>query len=224
MIFHCRRGFTIYSCGVKTFLFLSVFCVVQIGSAAQKDFQALFNGKDLTGWAGVGGDQSNWRVKDGLLSCTGKPGSHWIATEEEYSDFDLRLEYNIPKNGNSGVFIRAPKKGAAWVAGMEIQVLDDFGDKWKNLKPAQFTGSIYAIQSPSKRATKKAGEWQTMRIVCNGPKCDVWINCEHVVKGDLAKLAKTYTQPGLKRTKGFIGLQNHSSPVHYRNIRIKLLR
>ncbi|SVD84496.1 uncharacterized protein METZ01_LOCUS437350, partial [marine metagenome] len=109
--------------------------VVQIGSAAQKGFQPLFNGKDLTGWAGVGGDQSNWRVKDGLLSCTGKPGSHWIATEEEYANFDLRLEYNIPQNGNSGVFIRAPIKGAAWVAGMEIQVLDDFGDKWKNLKP-----------------------------------------------------------------------------------------
>ncbi len=71
---------------------------------------------------------------------------------------------------------------------------------------------------------EKAGEWQTMRIVCNGTKCDVWINGEHVVKGDLAKLAKTHTQPGLKRKSGFIGLQNHASPVHYRNIQIKVLK
>ena len=224
MISHCLSGFAIYSCDVKTLLFLSVFCVVQIGTAAQKGFQPLFNGKDLSGWVGVGGDQSNWQVVDGLLSCTGQKGSQWIATKKEYANFDLRLEYNIPKNGNSGVFIRAPKEGAAWVAGMEIQVLDDFGDKWKNLKPAQFTGSIYAIHPPEKRATKKAGEWQTMRIRCMGTNCDVWINGEHVVKGDLAKLAKTHTQPGLKRTKGFIGLQNHSSPVHYRNICIKPLR
>ena len=224
MISRCRARRTLYSHGMKTLLFLVVFCMAQTGSATQKGFQPLFNGKDLSGWEGVGGDQSNWKVKDGLLSCSGQKGSQWIATKKEYANFDLRLEYNIPKNGNSGVFIRAPKEGAAWVAGMEIQVLDDFGDKWKNLKPAQFTGSIYAIQPPEKRATKKAGEWQTMRIVCNGPKCDVWINGEHVVKGDLSKLAKTHTQPGLKRTKGFIGLQNHSSPVHYRNICIKPLR
>ncbi len=172
----------------------------------------------------MGGPTTNWIVKNGMLSCTGQKGSQWIATKKEYANFDLSLEYKIPKNGNSGVFIRAPKEGAAWVAGMEIQVLDDHGDKWKNLKPAQFTGSIYAVQAPEKRATKKSGEWQTMRIRCMGTNCDVWINGEHVVKGDLAKLAKTHTQPGLKRKSGFIGLQNHASPVHYRNIQIKVLK
>ena len=209
---------------MKALLLSFIFCVAQIGSTAEKGFQPLFNGKDLSGWEGVGGQASNWEIKDGALSCTGKPGSHWIATKKEYADFDLRMDFNIPKNGNSGVFIRAPKEGAAWVSGMEIQILDDFGDKWKNLKPVQFTGSIYAVQAPEKRATKKAGEWQTMRIRCMGTKCDVWINGEHVVKGDLAELAKTHTQPGLKRKSGFIGLQNHSSPVHYRNIRIKRLK
>ena len=209
---------------MKALLLSFVFCAAQIGYAAEKDFQSLFNGKNLAGWEGVGGPASNWEIKNGVLSCTGRKGSHWIATKEEYTDFDLRLEYNIPKNGNSGVFIRAPKTGAAWVAGMEIQVLDDFGDKWKNLKPAQFTGSIYAVQAPEKRATKKPGKWQTIRIRCMGTRCDVWINEAHVVKGDLAELSKIHTQPGLKRQSGFIGLQNHSSPVHYRNIRIKSLK
>lgn len=193
-------------------------------SAADKGFELLFNGKDLTGWQGMGGPTTNWVIEDGVLSCTGKKGSQWIGTKEEFSDFELKLEYKIPKNGNSGVFIRAPKEGAAWVAGMEIQILDDFGEKWKNLKPVQFTGSIYAVQAPEKRVTKKAGKWQTMRIRCMGAKCDVWINGEQVVKGNLAELAKTHTQPGLKRKSGFIGLQNHSSPVHYRNIQLKRIQ
>ena len=67
------------------------------------------------------------------------------------------------------------------MAGLEIQVLDDYGPKWKGLKPAQFTGSIYAVQAPSQRATKKAGEWQTMRIRCNGGQCCVWINGQCII-------------------------------------------
>ena len=149
----------------------------------------------------------------------------WLATKEEFANFELQLEYNIPENGNSGVFIRAPKTGAPWVAGLEIQVLDDYGPKWKGLKPAQFTGSIYAVQAPSQRATKKAGEWQTIRIRCNGGQCCVWINGQCIIDVSLKKLApKAKNVTGLKRTQGFIGLQNHASPVHFRNIQIKRLK
>ena len=104
---------------------------------------------------------------------------------------------------------------------MEIQILDDYGLKWKDLKPDQFTESIYAVVAPSKRVTKNAGEWQTMRILCIGPKCRVWINSKQVIKVNLTKLKKN--TEGLKRSNGYIGLQNHSSPVFYRNIRLKEL-
>jgi len=199
-------------------------CVAQLG-AVEKGFVALFNGKDLSGWQGIGGGTNNWKVKDGILSCTGEKGSQWIATKKEFANFDLRLEYKIPTDGNSGVFIRAPKEGNPWVTGLEIQVLDDYGPKWKDLKPNQFTAAIYAVQPPSKRVTKKAGEWQTLRIRCTGSKCRVLVNGKQVIKADLTKLAqKVKSVPGLKRTGGFIGLQNHSSPVYYRNIRIKELK
>jgi len=199
-------------------------CVAQLGTE-EKGFVSLFNGKDLSCWKGIEGPTSNWEVKDGILSCTGKQGSHWLATKKEFSNFDLRLEYKIPIDGNSGVFIRAPKEGNPWVTGLEIQVLDDYGPKWKDLKPDQFTGAVYAVLAPSERATKKASEWQTMRIRCNGSKCQVWVNGKQIIKADLAKLAeKTKNVPGLKRTGGFIGLQNHSSPVFYRNIRVKELK
>ena len=49
-------------------------------SAADKGFELLFNGKDLTGWQGMGGPTTNWVIEDGVLSCTGKKGSQWIAT------------------------------------------------------------------------------------------------------------------------------------------------
>ena len=194
-------------------------------SAAAEDTkkpQALFNGKDLSGWQGMQGEAKNWTVKDGALTCTGGPGAQWLATKKEYADFDLSLEFNLPKNGNSGVFIRAPKEGHPWVAGMEIQLLDDYGDKWKDLKPDQFTGAIYAALAPSKRVTKRAGEWQTLRIRCVGRKCQVWVNGKPVIDADLDTLVKTHGKkiPGLKRNRGLIGVQNHGDPASFRKIRI----
>ena len=192
-------------------------------SQALEEGTALFNGKDLSGWQGMRGKASNWGVKDGVLAGTGGRGSQWLATTEEYSDFDLSLEYKLPKNGNSGVFIRAPKVGTPYVDGMEIQLLDDYGPKWKNLRPNQFTAAIYAVQAPSKRATRPAGQWQTLRILCAGKKCQVWVNGEQVIDADLAELAKTHGKkvPGLKRDSGLIGLQNHGDPASFRNIRIR---
>lgn len=206
-------------------LLLGIFFQITQLSGKEPGFQPIFNGKDLQGWQGVGGATTNWKVQNGILSCTGKPGSSWIATKKKYANFELRLEFNIPTDGNSGIFIRAPKDGAPWVAGLEIQVLDDYGDKWKNLKPAQFTGAIYAVQAPSVRATKKAGQWQTIRIRCLGQKCNVWLNGKHVLNSDLVDLAKKSPGvAGLKRRDGFIGLQNHSSPVHFREIEIKPIK
>lgn len=183
----------------------------------------LFNGKDLNGWQGMKGEPTNWTVKDGALTCTGGKGAEWLATTKEFSDFDLSLDYNLPVDGNSGVFIRAPKEGTPYVDGMEIQLLDDYGKKWKGLKPDQFTGAIYAAVAPAKRATRKAGEWQTMRILCVGRKCQVWVNGEQVINADLDKVAESFGKkvPGLMRNSGLIGVQNHGDPVSFRNVRLR---
>ena len=83
--------------------------------------------------------------------------------------------------------------------------------KMERPQAGTFTGSIYAVQAPSQRATKKAGEWQTMRIRCNGGQCCVWINGQCIIDVSLKKLApKAKNVTGLKRTQGFIGLQNHA--------------
>ncbi len=195
---------------------------VRAGADGPTEWQTLFNGTDLAGWHGVGGPATNWNVADGVLACTGEKGSTWLRTDRKYGNVELSLQYKVPENGNSGVFVRAPLEGAPWVDGLEIQILDDHGPRWENLKPYQYTGAIYAVQAPSKRVTKPAGQWQSMRILLDGRRCAVWVNDEQVIDANLDALAEQFPNVGgLKREKGYIGLQNHSSPVYYRNIRIR---
>ena len=104
---------------------------------------------------------------------------------------------------------------------MEIQVLDDYAEKYAALKPWQYTGSIYAVQPAAKRVTKKAGQWQHYEITCDGPRVTVVLNGETIIDTNLVEhMHKTERNPGLKRRQGYIGLQNHGAKVEYRNIRI----
>ncbi len=207
-------------------LIVGISLTAGVPAVSADEGRSLFNGKDLTGWQGMQGPADNWGVKDGTLTCTGGKGAHWLATREEFSDFDLSLEFKLPVNGNSGVFIRAPRVGTPYVDGMEIQLLDDYGEKWKNLKPDQFTGAIYAAVAPSRRVTRKAGQWQTMRILCVGRRCSVWVNGEQIIDADLDKVAGKFGRkvPGLKRNSGLIGVQNHGDPVSFRRIVIKTIQ
>jgi len=206
-------------------LIVGISLTAGVPAVSADEGRSLFNGKDLAGWQGMQGPADNWGVKDGILTCTGGKGAHWLATREEFSDFDLSLDFKLPVNGNSGVFIRAPRVGTPYVDGMEIQLLDDYGEKWKNLKPDQFTGAIYAAVAPSRRVTRKAGQWQTMRILCVGRKCSVWVNGEQIIDADLDKVAGKFGRkvPGLKRNSGLIGVQNHGDPVSFRRIVIKTI-
>lgn len=195
------------------------------GLTLSSEAEPVFNGKDLTGWQGVQGEANNWIAADGVLTGAGGEGAQWLATTTEYDDFDLSLEFKLPENGNSGVFIRAPKEGVPYVDGIEIQLLDDAGPKWQDLQPEQFTGAIYAALAPSMRATKAAGEWQSLRVLCIGKSCQVWINEQQVIDTDLGKLAEKHGDkvPGLKRDRGHIGLQNHGDPVSFRNIDLRAI-
>ncbi|MCS7017354.1 MAG: DUF1080 domain-containing protein, partial [Gemmatales bacterium] len=91
-------------------------------SLAQQEagWVALFNGKDLTGWKTFQGKLDVWGVEDGILYCKGGGGG-WLMTEKQYGDFELRLEFRLPKMGNSGVALRASLKGNPAYEGMEIQ-------------------------------------------------------------------------------------------------------
>jgi hypothetical protein len=183
----------------------------------------LFNGKDLSAWRAIGGPISSWTARDGVLSCNGV-GNGWLATESQYANFELELEFRVTNDGNSGVFLRAPEQGNPAYAGLEVQILDDASLNYTKLKPSQYCGSLYDLLAPSVKAAKKAGEWQILKIVCDHRDIRVTLNDKKVVDAKLDELGNhESTHPGLKRSAGFIGLQNHGDAVDFKNIRIREL-
>lgn len=202
------------------------FCLTTLAGyslpAEEPGFSPLFNGKDLSGWkvvADKGDGAGEWSVADGVLVA--KPGHSWLASEQQYGDFVLRLDWRVPQNGNSGVFIRAPKAQPGekpWETGMEIQVLDDRGPQYKGvLKPWQYSGSIYGVVPADQTAYRGAGEWNACEITCQGDLIKVVLNGKTVAAGDMSQLEPLRSRP----RSGFIGLQNHGTAVEYRNIRLK---
>jgi hypothetical protein len=180
----------------------------------------LFNGRDLSGWQIIDGATDSWQVQDSILYTTGQGGG-WLSTERTFDNFSLELEYRLPPGGNSGIFIRAPHHGDPAYTGMEIQLLDDYSSQYKDLKLWQYCGSIYGIQAPAQHAVKSAGTWQKITIECWGQYVKVVLNDVLIIDADLAlHMDKEAAHPGMKRRSGYIGLQNHSSRVEFRNIRL----
>ena len=211
---------------VLTLLCSPLFAVAEDSPSGKppKGFTSLFNEKDLTGWKVHNGKIGSWSVDKGLLFVKGGGGG-WLMTEKEYANFELRLEFKVPKGGNSGVALRAPMKGDPAYSGMEIQILDDRDPSYKGLQKWQATGSIYGVVAASKVPTKKVGEWNSYRIVCNGRKVTIELNGEKVVDADLddhvEKHAKSH--PGILRKSGHLGLQEHGGRVEFRNLYVKEL-
>jgi hypothetical protein len=204
-------------------------CRAQVSDDKEKadGFVPLFNGKDLGGWKVYEGKAENWAASEGMLVCKGKGGG-WLGTEREYANFVLRLEYRLSAGGNSGVYLRAPETGHISRVGMEIQILDDYDPKYAKLDFYQYTGSIYHVVAPSRRASKPAGEWNALEIRAEGREVVVVLNGKKVVDADLDRLLKdpavAREHTGLARTTGRIGLQSHSEPVEFRNLRVKELK
>jgi 3-keto-disaccharide hydrolase len=191
---------------------------------SKSKFVPLFDGKSLDGWVvkgepGKEAPKDEWLVKDGTLTV--KPGHSWLSTSKTYGDFTLRLQWRVPENGNSGVFIHVPdlKPGEQpYVQGIEIQVLDDSGPEYKGkLRPWQYAGSIYGAVPAENSGYKGPGEWNSLEITCRGPAIEVMMNGHQVATADVEKIEMLKTRP----RRGYIGLQNHGTGVEYRHIEIK---
>ncbi|HOZ49227.1 MAG TPA: DUF1080 domain-containing protein [Candidatus Hydrogenedentes bacterium] len=119
----------------------------------------LFNGKDLDGWELTDRHAiSGWSAQDGILvndpvQEEGKPRKHYgnLRTKSEFEDFNLTCDVQVPKGGNSGVYLRGI---------YEVQVVDSYGSP---VDPHNM-GGIYSRIAPSVAAEKPAGEWQSLDI------------------------------------------------------------
>lgn len=185
----------------------------------EQGFVCLFDGTSLDQWQG---DIQGYVIENGVLVC--KPGGN-LYTKKEYGDFIFRFEFKLTPNANNGVGIRTPLGCDPAYCGMEIQILDDSGDKYKNLQPYQYHGSIYGVVPAERGHLKPVGEWNSEEILCDGRHVRVTLNGVVIVDANLDEVQPMdhREHPGLKREKGYIGFLGHGTRVEFRNIRIKEL-
>lgn len=188
------------------------------------EWRPLYNGRDLSGWRVVGEPADCWSGADGVLQPTKKGG--WLATEQEYSDFELELEFWLAPGSNSGVFLRTPLAGQSSRVGMEIQLIDDFTTAYGKLEPWQLTGSLYHVQAAKPGSAKPAEQWQALKVRCAGRRLAVWLNGVPVLDADLDGYpALEAEHHGLKRASGHIGLQNYGGrDIRFRRVRLREIR
>ena len=194
------------------------------------EFQVLFNGRDLTGWAGSEGTlEDAFVVRDGVIECNpnAQHGNN-LLTEEAFADFILHLEFKLPPAGNNGIALRSPLVGDPAYEGFEAQVLDTINPVYMNIKPWQTHGSIYGV-APSKRGFQRpTGDWNQQSIHVEGRQVVVVLNGETILDVDLDAAVEHGTlsgqdHPGLLRTEGHVGFCGHGDPVSFRNIPIQPL-
>jgi hypothetical protein len=201
-------------------------------------WKLLFDGKSLAGWRGFKAKDvpSGWQVVDGVLTrvedTSKKAGD--IITAEKYRDFELTLEWKIPKGGNGGIFFHVAEEGGdqAYFTGPEVQILDNANHK-DGAVPEKSAGSNYALHAPVRDLTKPVGEWNSVRLIVHGPHVEQWLNGVKAVEYELwspdwearVKASKFKDMPKYGREKtGYIALQDHGNKVEFRNIKVRVLK
>lgn len=187
-------------------------------------FVSLFNGKDLDKWVG---NKQSYQVQDGNIKIVPQEGGGGnLFTAKEYSNFNFRFEFQLTPGANNGLGIHSPLEGDAAYQGKEIQILDNTAEKYANLKPYQYHGSVYGIIPAKRGALKPVGEWNKEEVIVQGSSIKVILNGTTIVDGDLMEASKNGTMdgkdhPGLQKTRGHIGFLGHGDILQFRNIRIK---
>jgi hypothetical protein len=173
----------------------------------------LLNGVDLTGWRLVeSGSANGWTVEAGVLKnrpvqAEGQPHKNYgnLRTEREFEDFNLTLEVNVPKRGNSGVYLRGI---------YEIQVADSFGAP----TDSHNMGGLYSRITPTVNASKPAGEWQTLDITLVDRHLTVILNGAKVIDNQPVLGCTGGALWSDQSRPGPLYLQGDHAAVDYRNL------
>jgi CubicO group peptidase (beta-lactamase class C family) len=201
-------------------------------------WKLLFDGKTTAGWRNFRKQSvsAGWQVIDGALCRVDKSAGD-IITTEQYDDFVLELDYKVPPHANSGIMYRVSEdQPRAPMTGAEYQILDNTDAKGD----AQKSGWAYALYQPPLDpktgkpldATRPVGQWNHVKLVCNGPHVEHWMNgvkyCEYEIGSEdwnrrvaNSKFAKW---PGFAKYKvGHVALQGDHGDVCFANIKLRPL-
>jgi len=228
--------------------YLLFFLFIGCNTNNNQDWIYLFDGKSTDGWRAYNGETipKKWAVIDGNLTFNTelkleedwKGGGDIIYYKEQFESFELYLEWKLPKGGNSGVFYNVQEGyEAPYAVSPEYQLLDDNG--WEELNNAtleswQKAGADYAMYEPdlSKKKLNPAGQWNNSRIVYTPEKAQYFLNGELLLEFvpfsedwyERRNSGKWDNFPDYgKYKKGYIALQDHDTPIWFKNIKIKKL-
>jgi hypothetical protein len=174
-------------------------------------FTSLFDGKSFTGWKNV---SDAWKIEEGTIHYTGAKGAKNLATDKNYGDFELYVDWKITKKGDSGIYLRGQPQVQIWDSDdLAPNFKDDLhkgsGGLWNN--PKGSPGKI-----PLVNADNPIGQWNTFHMKMVGDKVTIKLNGKLVV--DDAPFRPLGKNPP---STGPIELQVHGTPLWFRNIFVR---
>ena len=159
-----------------------------------------------------------------------------IWSTEMYSDYFLDLEFMTEEGTNSGVIVHCTDK-KEWIPNsIEIQIADDYAEKWAKSPKSWRCGAIFGRLPATDRMVKKPGEWNRYTIVCQGRMIHVMLNGKWVAHMNMDKWLDPKVNPDGSEipewlskaaaylpAKGYIGLQGKhaDATIYFRNVKIK---
>ena len=168
--------------------------------------------------------QDVWKVEDGVIICKGSPRGY-IRTEQDFTDFVLRLEWRWPKDkkpGRGGVLIRMTGEDKIWPKSLEAQInspdagdfwglvgynLSGSADRYKQLDHEKF-GKLTNLKK-AKAAEKPPGQWNLYEILADGPVVTLKINGQVVNRATDCDVVP-----------GSICITSEGDEIHFRNIQL----
>jgi Domain of Unknown Function (DUF1080) len=160
---------------IATGLALIAFLAVPLAHQAsgQAAWVTLFDGKNLENWNRIG--DANWTLADGVV--TADKGTGFLVSKNSYSDFQLRAEFWVDDDANSGIFIRCSDPDKVTGANAyEVNIFD------KRPDPSYGTGAIVNVAKVDPMP-KAGGKWNVYDITAKGPEFIVVLNGQKTVDG-----------------------------------------
>jgi len=216
----------------------AVLVAAQLTAAQDQPWHALFDGSTSKGWVEVTGKPfpaHSWTIEDGCLKALVRTdGFEDIRTVETFKSFELQFEWKLAKLGNSGVKYLIQhvddwtnKEGRqARARGLEYQLVDL--DSPDASDPTRITGALYSLFPPA-NADWRIAVFNESRLIVHGDHVEHWLNGVRVLSYETTNpavqsaLRKMLPKDAPLVTESPISLQNHSSEVWFRNIKIRAL-